>query len=97
LAGELRATQTSSGFSPGSYHVGGEFWLLDGKQLLWDSIRNFAVRGGYTQRALNGDSGRVSVGGTAKADEWQIDYAYQVGLSANTLGASHRIGLGLNF
>jgi len=97
LSVEGRGEQSSKGFGPSSWHVGGEQWLFDGKSLMWDVVRNIGVRGGYFQQLENSDAGQVSVGATAKADEWQIDYAYQVGLSSNALGATHRFGVGVNF
>jgi hypothetical protein len=97
LAAEVRGTQGGSGFTASSWHLGAESWLLDGKALLWNAVRNFGVRGGYYQLLDNDDGGRVTVGGTAKADMWQIDYTYDMGLSGTTLGGTHRFGLGVNF
>ena len=97
FSAEGRGQQASQGFGPSSWHVGAEQWIFDGKQLMWDVIRNLGVRGGYFQQMQNGDAGQLSVGATAKADEWQVDYAYQFGLSNNALGATHRFGIGVNF
>lgn len=97
VSAEARGTQGSSGFGLSSWHVGGEHWLFDGKTLMWNTVRNVGVRGGYYQLVSNNDSGVFSVGATAKADQWQIEYTYQFGLSALQLGASHRIGLGMTF
>jgi hypothetical protein len=97
FSAEGRGTQGSSGFGFSSWHLGGEHWLFDGKSLMWNTVRNVAVRGGYYQQVVNNDSGVFSAGATAKADQWQIDYTYQFGLSQQQLGASHRIGLGMTF
>lgn len=97
VTAEGRGAQGSSGFGFSSWHAGAEHWLLDGKSLMWNTVRNIGVRGGYYQQVANNDSGVFSVGGSAKADQWQIDYTYQFGLSALQLGASHRIGLGMTF
>lgn len=97
FSAEGRGSQGSSGFAFSSWHLGGEHWLFDGKALMWNTVRNVGVRGGYYQQTANNDSGVFSAGGTAKADQWQIDYTYQFGLSAQQLGASHRIGLGMTF
>jgi hypothetical protein len=97
LAAEVRGTQGSSGFELSSWHLGGEFWLLDGKNMLWNAIRNVAARAGFYQLLNNDDGGRVTVGATAKADMWQLDYAYDFGLSNSSLGGTHRFGLGVNF
>jgi hypothetical protein len=53
-----------------------------GKELLWNAIRNLGVRGGYCQVLANADSGQFTVGASAKAEQWQLDYAYQAGMSA---------------
>jgi hypothetical protein len=97
LAAEARGLQSSKGFGLSSYHVGAEQWLLDGKKLMWEAIRNIGVRAGYYQLLENSDAGQFSVGASAKADQWQIDYAFQGGLAANSLGATHRFGLGVSF
>lgn len=97
FSAEGRGTQGSSGFAPSSWHVGAEHWILDGKTLMWNTVRNVAARAGFYQQLVNNDGGQFGVGATAKADQWQIDYTYQFGLSAQALGASHRIGLGMNF
>jgi hypothetical protein len=97
LAAEARGTQGSSGFEMSSWHLGGEFWLLDGKNMLWNAIRNVAARAGFYQLLNNDDGGRVTVGATAKADMWELDYAYDFGLSSSSLGATQRFGLGVNF
>jgi hypothetical protein len=97
FSAEGRGAQGSSGFAFSSWHTGAEHWLFDGKSLMWNTVRNFAVRGGYYQNVVNSDAGVFSAGATAKADQWQIDYAYQFGLSQQQLGASHRIGLGMSF
>jgi hypothetical protein len=97
FSAEGRAEQTSAGFVPSSWHIGGEWWVFDGKSLMWDEIRNIGVRAGYYQLLANGDGGELSVGATLKADQWQLDYAYQYGLSSDALGATHRFGVGVNF
>lgn len=97
ISGEVRGSQGSSGFGMSSWHLGGEHWLFDGKTLMWNTVRNFGVRGGYYNQLANHDSGVFSVGATAKADQWQVDYTYQFGVSALQLEASHRIGLGMSF
>jgi hypothetical protein len=97
FSGEGRGTQGSAGFAFSSWHLGAEHWLFDGKSLMWNTVRNFGARGGYYQTVVNNDSGVFSAGATAKADQWQIDYTYQFGLSQQQLGASHRIGLGMTF
>jgi hypothetical protein len=97
FSAEVRGQQTSSGFAASSWHLGGEDWLLDGKKLMFDTIRNIGIRAGYYQIMANNDAGQVTVGATAKADQWQLDYAYQMGLSNSGLGATNRIGLGVNF
>jgi len=97
LTGEARGQQGSSGFTMTSWHLGGEFWLLNGKNLLWNAIRNVAARAGFYQLLDNSDGGRVTVGATAKADMWQLDYAYDMGLSNSSLGGTHRFGLGVSF
>jgi len=97
LTAEVRGTQGSGGFTMSSWHLGGEFWLLDGKNMLWNAIRNVAARAGFYQLLNNDDGGRVTVGATAKADMWQLDYAYDFGLSNSSLGGTHRFGLGVNF
>jgi hypothetical protein len=45
----------------------------------------------------NNDAGQFTVGGSAKADQWQIDYTYQMGTSSQALGATHRFGVGMSF
>jgi len=97
VAAEVRGQQASQGFGLSSWHLGAEQWFFDGKELMWDVIRNLGVRGGYYQLTQNSDAGVLSVGATAKADEWQIDYAYQFGLAAQSLGATHRFGIRVNF
>ena len=97
FAAELRGSQTSQGFGATSWHLGAEQWILDGKALMWDAIRNFGLRAGYYQIMSNTDAGQVSLGATAKADQWQLDYAYQFGLAAQGLGATHRFGVGVSF
>lgn len=97
FSAEVRGTQTSKGFGASSWHVGAENWFLDGKQLMWNAIRNVGLRGGYSQQLANSDAGQFSVGGSAKADQWQLDYTYQAGLSAAHLGASHRFGVSMAF
>jgi hypothetical protein len=97
FSAEVRGTQSSKGFGASSWHVGAENWFLDGKQLMWNAIRNVGLRGGYFQQLANSDAGQFSVGGSAKADQWQLDYTYQAGLSASHLGASHRFGVSMAF
>jgi hypothetical protein len=97
FSAEARGTQGSTGFGFSSWHAGGEHWLFDGKSLMWNTVRNVGVRAGYFQLAGNNDGGTFSAGGTAKADQWQIDYTYQFGVGNQVLGASHRIGLGMTF
>ena len=97
FSAEARGTQTGKGFGASSWHVGAENWFLDGKQLMWNAIRNVALRGGYAQELANNDAGQFSVGGSAKADQWQLDYTYQAGLSSAALGASHRFGVSMAF
>jgi hypothetical protein len=97
FAAEGRGLQSSGGFNPSSWHLGAEQWIFDGKNLMWDVIRNLGIRAGYYQVMQNSDAGQISAGASAKADQWQIDYAYQFGLSASALGATHRFGLGVNF
>lgn len=94
---EGRGAHGSGGFGPGSWHVGGEHWALDGKTLLWNSIRNLGLRGGYYQHVENSDGGVLSAGASVKSDQWQIDYTYQFGLSGLALPASHRFGLAMSF
>ena len=94
---EARGTQSGKGFGASSWHVGAENWFLDGKQLMWNAIRNVGIRGGYYQQLANSDAGQFSVGASAKADQWQIDYTYQAGLAADHLGASHRFGVSMAF
>ncbi len=45
---------------------------------MFNAIRNVGIRAGYSQDLANDDGGRVTVGATAKADLWQVDYAYQL-------------------
>lgn len=97
FSAEGRGEQGSSGFSPSSWHLGAEHWLFDGKTLMWNTVRNLGIRGGYFQQMANADAGQLTVGATAKADQWQIDYTYQFGLSAQQLGSTHRFGVGMNF
>jgi hypothetical protein len=97
LSGEFRLQQGSSGLTPLSWHLGSEFWLLDGKNMLWNTIRNVAGRLGYYQILDNSDGGVVTVGATVKADMWQLDYAYEFGLSSTSLGGTNRFGLDVNF
>jgi hypothetical protein len=97
FAAEARGLQGSSGFGFGGWNVGAEHWIFDGKALMWNTIRNVGVRAGYFQYAGNNDAGQASVGGSARADQWQIDYSYQTGLTSNQLGATHRFGLGMQF
>jgi len=97
FATEARGQQGSSGFTPSSWHLGAEHWLFDGKNLMWNTVRNIGVRGGYFQQIVNADAGQVTAGATAKADQWQIDYTYQFGLSSQQLGSTHRFGVGMHF
>jgi hypothetical protein len=97
FSAEFRGQQGSAGFGPSSWHLGAENWFFDGKQLMWNAIRNLGLRGGYFQQLANSDAGQYSVGASAKADQWQIDYTYQAGLAANHLGATHRFGVGMAF
>ncbi len=97
FAAEARGRQGSSGFVPSSAHLGAEFWLFDGKQLMWNAFRNVGARAGYLQQFANNDGGNFTAGASAKADQWQIDYAYQMGFAATQLEATHRFGLGMNF
>lgn len=97
FSAEARAEQSSSGFGLSSWHLGGEYWLLDGKNLLWDVVRNIGIRAGYYQLLQNGDGGTATAGATLKADQWQIDYAYQFALSGQALGATNRFGLSVSF
>ena len=94
---EGRGQQTSTGFALSSWHVGAEQWLFDGKELMWDTLRNIGLRVGYFNQMANADSGQLTLGATAKADQWQLDYAYQFGLSGSGLGGTHRFGVGANF
>lgn len=97
LSGEFRGLQGSSGFTAESWHVGGETWLLSGKDLLWNTIKNVGARGGFYQVLDNSDGGRLAVGASAKAESWQLDYAYEFGLTDKSLGATHRFGLDFSF
>jgi hypothetical protein len=97
VTAEGRGSQGSSGFGPSSWHLGAEHWLFDGKKLMWNTVRNLGLRGGYFQQLANRDAGQMSVGASAKAEEWQVDYTYQFGFNALQLGESHRIGLGMSF
>ena len=97
VSAEFRGQQGGSGFTASSWHLGAESWILDGKSLLWNAIRNFGLRGGFYQLLDNNDGGRVDVGATAKADMWELDYTYEFGLSDQSLGATQRFGLGVTF
>lgn len=97
FSAEARGLQTTSGFGFSGWNLGAEHWVFDGKSLMWNTIRNVGVRAGYFQQTANNDAGQATVGGTAKADQWQVDYTYQTGFAANQLGATHRIGLGMQF
>jgi len=94
---EARGTQTGQGFSPSSWHVGGENWFLDGKKLMFNAIRNVGIRAGYSQDLANSDQGQFAVGGSAKSDQWELDYTYQAGLAAESLGATQRFGVSMTF
>jgi hypothetical protein len=97
FSAEGRGQQGSAGFTPSSWHLGAEHWLFDGKQLMWNTVRNLGIRCGYFQQIVNADAGQVTAGATAKADQWQIDYTSQFGLSSQQLGSTHRFGVGMNF
>ena len=97
VSAEIRGQQGGTGFTATSWHLGAESWLLDGKNLLWNAVRNFGFRGGFYQQTDNADGGRVDLGATAKADLWEVDYAYEFGLSGTALGATQRFGLGVSF
>ncbi len=97
FSAEGRGSQASNGFGFSSWHAGGEHWIFDGKSLMWNTVRNVGVRAGYFQQVANNDGGQFSVGGSARSDQWQVDYSYQFGGNAQQLGATHRIGLGMNF
>jgi hypothetical protein len=97
FSAELRGTQTGEGFSPSSWHLGAENWFFDGKQLMFNAIRNVGIRGGYSVDLANSDQGQFSLGGSAKSDQWQLDYTYQAGLSAESIGATHRFGVSMTF
>jgi hypothetical protein len=97
VAAEGRLEEAGSGWAFSSWHVGGEYWLLDGKTVEWDFLRNFGVRTGYRQDIANADSGELSAGASMRADLWQLDYAFQFPFSATALGNSHRIGLSFIF
>lgn len=97
LATEIRGQQGGSGFTATSWHLGAESWLLDGKTLLWNAVRNFGLRGGIYQFLDNNDGGRVDIGATAKADQWAIDYTYEFGLSGVSPGATQRFGIDVSF
>ncbi len=89
--------QTSGGFNPVAWHLGAEHWFFDGKHLQWGLFRNFGARAGYQQILANNDGGQVSVGASAQAQNWQLDYAYQFSMSSTSLGGTHRFGLSFSF
>jgi hypothetical protein len=97
FSAEGRGTQTGKGFGMSSWHLGAEEWFLDGKQLMWNAIRNVGLRAGYAQQMANSDAGQFSIGASAKADQWQLDYTYEAGLAASHLGATHRFGVSMAF
>jgi hypothetical protein len=97
VSAEVRGQQTSTGFDLGSFHVGAEQWFFDGKELMWETLRNIGIRAGYFMQTANNDAGQATVGATAKAEQWQIDYAFQFGVSGSGLGGTHRFGVGANF
>ena len=97
FSAEARGTQTGKGFGASSWHVGAETWFFDGKSLMWNAIRNLGLRGGYFQQLANSDAGQFTVGGSAKADQWQLDYTFQGGLTASHLGVTHRFGVSMAF
>jgi hypothetical protein len=93
VAGQLEMWKSGAGFDPLSWHLGAEYWVLDGQSTTWEVFRNFGFRTGYQQQFSSGEQGIVSAGLSAKADRWQLDYAYQLPLATDGLGVSHRFGV----
>ncbi|MGH7443076.1 MAG: hypothetical protein ACREKE_10435, partial [bacterium] len=93
---EARGQELGNGFGPSSYHAGVERWLLDGKRLRWNIVRNIALRAGYYQILYNGDGGVLTGGATLKSDMWSVDYTFEYDMSGG-LGNTQRFGLDLFF
>jgi hypothetical protein len=75
-----------------------EHWFFEGKTDMWGAIRNVGLRFGGSQVLANDDSGLLSMGGSAVADRWQLDYCFQFPVtSAEFLGNTHRFGISLAF
>lgn len=97
VCGEGRMMQTTNGMKFDSWHLGAEYWVLDGHDMQWDFLRNFGVRTGYRQELANADAGEASAGVSVKSDVWQLDYAFQFPFSTSALGNSQRFGLSFLF